>query len=32
MFWNRNKKEFDVIVMDLENKPHKLKVKADTTA
>ena len=32
MFWNRNKKEFDVIVMDLENKPHKLKVKADMTA
>ena len=32
MFWNRNKKEFDIVVMDLNNSPQKIKVKAEATA
>ena len=32
MFWNRNKRQFDVVVIDLENKPNKIKVKAETTS
>ena len=31
MNWNRNKTEFDIVVMDLKNNPQKLKVKPDVS-
>jgi hypothetical protein len=31
MFWNRNKSEYDIVVVDLSNKSHNLRVKAEVT-
>ena len=31
MFWNKNKQEYEIVVIDLENKRHNMKVKAEVT-
>ena len=31
MFWGRNKTEFDIVVVDLENEQRKLSVKLDVS-